>query len=254
MALMKPATEEFLYTLLWTTDTAMRPTWRKLGESYEGWAYRHGLLRRIRQLEAEGIIEAKETPQEGRAVRLTEVGMKIARRGIHPPSLWEREWDGRWRIAFFDLKEDKVRAKLRRVLRALRFGCLQRSVWISPDSSTSIKDALASENVDVTSLAIFDGRQSSGEEDSEIVKASWDFDQIGRLYKNWQQHASPVEPPAAWERMSPTVRNDWFREERRLWAEIIREDPFLPAALLPAGYPGRTVWEQRQKLLPQLFA
>ncbi|TSA35391.1 MAG: hypothetical protein D4R65_04430 [Verrucomicrobiaceae bacterium] len=250
---MKPATEEFLYALLWTMDVAARPTWRRLGESYEGWAYRHGLLRRIRQLEAQGVIEVKDAPGEGRAVRLTEAGMKIARRGVHPPALWAREWDGRWRIAFFDLKEDKVRARLRRALRDLRFGCLQRSVWISPDSSSSIKDALAGENVDVTSLAIFDGQPASGEKDSEIVKASWDFDKIGRLYKNWQQNAALVETPVAWERMIPSDRNEWFREERRIWGAIIREDPFLPAALLPDGYPGKTVWEQRVKLLPRLF-
>lgn len=250
---MKPATEEFLYALLWTMDVAMRPTWRRLGESYEGWAYRHGLLRRIRQLEAQGVIEVKDSPGEGRAVKLTEAGMQIARRGIHPPALWAREWDGRWRIAFFDLKEDKVRARLRRVLRDLRFGCLQRSVWISPDSSSSIKDALAGENVEVSSLAIFDGHPASGEEAAEIVRASWDFDKIGRFYKNWQQNAALVETPAAWERMVPSDRNEWFREERRLWAAIVREDPFLPATLLPDGYPGRTVWEQRMKLLPRLF-
>lgn len=250
---MKPATEEFLYTLLWTTDAAARPTWRKLGESYEGWAYRHGLLRRLRQLEAQGVVEVMESPEEGRAVRLTEIGMQVARRGIHPPALWAREWDGRWRIAFFDLKEDKVRARLRRVLRDLRFGCLQRSVWISPDSSTSIKDALASEKVDVASLAIFDGRPASGEKDSEIVAASWNFARIAKLYDDWQQNAAPIEAPTAWERMIPSDRNDWFREERRIWAAIIREDPFLPEALLPDCYPGRTVWEQRTKLLPRLF-
>jgi len=249
---MKPATEEFLYALLWTTDTAARPAWRKLGDSCEGWAYRHGLLRRIRQLEAQGVIEVKDSPGEGRALRLTESGLQIARRGVHPPALWAREWDGRWRIAFFDLKQDKVRARLRRVLRDLRFGCLQRSVWISPDSSASIQVALAGEEIDVASLAIFDGHPAS--ESAEIVKASWDFDKIGRLYQAWQRHAASVETPGAWERMIPSVRNDWFREERRIWAAIIRVDPFLPATLLPAGYPGQAVWEQRMTLLPRLFA
>jgi len=249
---MKPATEEFLYALLWTLDVASRPTWRNL--SYEGWAYRHGLLRRIRELEEQNVIEVKIADDGKRVVRLTEAGMGIARRGIHPPSLWGRKWDGRWRIVFFDLAEDKLRARLRRALHSLRFGCLQKSVWVSPEFSSTIKDALATEKVDVSSLVIFDGTPGTGEEDSEIVKASWNFDRIGKLYKSWQQHAASLESPTAWERMSPFARNDWLREERDIWGSIIREDPFLPVALLPEDYPGRDVWEERRTLLTRLFS
>jgi DNA-binding transcriptional regulator PaaX len=249
---MKRATEEFLYTLLWTLDAAERPTWRALTASHAGWAYRHGLLRRIRQLEEQNIIEGKIADDGMRVVRLTEAGARIARKGIHPPSLWGREWDGRWRIVFFDLAEDKWRARMRRALRTLRFGCLQRSVWISPEPSAVIKDALATEKIEVPHLVIVDGRPETGGED--LVKASWDFDRIGQLYKNWQKHAAPLESPDVWERMPASARNDWLREERELWGAIIRVDPFLPASLLPGDYRGREVWEERCKLLPRLLA
>ena len=44
---MKPQTEELLYYLLWSADTLMRPTWRRLEEPFEAWAWRNGLIRRL---------------------------------------------------------------------------------------------------------------------------------------------------------------------------------------------------------------
>jgi hypothetical protein len=38
-------TEEFLNLLLWSAEQLMRPTFRNLTDSYEAWAYRHGLLK-----------------------------------------------------------------------------------------------------------------------------------------------------------------------------------------------------------------
>jgi len=247
---MKPATEEFLYTLLWTLDAAGRPAWRTLNSSSEGWAYRHGLLRRIRQLEEQNIVEGKVADDGKRAVRLTEAGVRIAGGGVHPPALWQREWDGRWRMIFLDLSEEKLRTRLRRALRKLRFGRLRRGVWISQESSAAIQDAMAAEKV--SRFVIFDGMTTAGEDD--LVKASWDFDRIGTLYKNWQTLAAPLESPSVWEQMPPSARAAWLREERGLWGAITREDPFLPAALLPEGYPGREVWEERRSLLARLFS
>ncbi|MFA5987694.1 MAG: hypothetical protein WC797_03545 [Candidatus Paceibacterota bacterium] len=44
------------------------------------------------------------------------------------------EWDGKWRVVIFDIKESKRsrRDALRRGLRARNFIQLQRSVWVSP--------------------------------------------------------------------------------------------------------------------------
>src|SRR5436190_9359606 len=41
---MQPKTEQFLNLLLWSAEMVMRPTFRNVTESYEGWAYRKGLF------------------------------------------------------------------------------------------------------------------------------------------------------------------------------------------------------------------
>lgn len=247
---MKPATEEFLYLLLSTMDAAQRPTWRELGDASEGWAYRHGLLRRVRQLEEQNIIEVRREGGASRAVRLTEAGVRLASGGLHPPSLWGREWDGRWRMVLFDFSEDRLRARVRRALKQLRFGCLQRSVWISPEPASTIRDALRSEQVDASRLVIFDGRPDAAA--GEVVAAAWEFSKISGLYDAWREVAAVAGAPGAWDKMPSAARMAWLRQERACWIAIARADPFLPAPLLPAGYPGRDVWSERLRLLSRL--
>ena len=41
----------------------------------------------------------------------------------------------------------------------------------------------------------------------------------------------------------------WIDAEHRAWRMLERRDPFLPAALLPADYAGRTVWQARVEAL-----
>ena len=50
--------------------------------------------------------------------------------------MWNRTWDGKWRLILFDvpLGRDTQRNRLRRYLRNKGFGYLQNSVWITPDS------------------------------------------------------------------------------------------------------------------------
>lgn len=251
---MKPATEEFLYVLLGTVDAEMRPAWRVLSDSSDGWAYRHGLLRRVRQLEGRRIIEVRREGGEPRAVRLTEDGVRLASGGVDPPALWGRAWDGRWRMVLFDFSEDRLRTRVRRALKALRFGCLQRSVWISPEAATTIRAALRCEKVEASQLVIFDGRPDAGSEDLAIAAASWNFTEISELFARWRSIAGQVDARGVWEKMPADSRAAWLRQERACWMAIARADPFLPAALLPPGYAGREVWSERQRLLARLLA
>ncbi|MCW5551312.1 MAG: hypothetical protein KIS67_04010 [Verrucomicrobiae bacterium] len=53
----QPKTEEFLNLRLWSADLLVRPTFRKLTDSYESWAYRNGLLRQVATLQEHQLIE-----------------------------------------------------------------------------------------------------------------------------------------------------------------------------------------------------
>ncbi len=39
-----------LYQPGWAVGASMNPSWKSLNQSFEGWAYRNGLLRQIHQL------------------------------------------------------------------------------------------------------------------------------------------------------------------------------------------------------------
>ena len=120
MIRVKAKTEELLYLVLWACETLSRPTWRNLTESFEGWAYRRGLLRQLQRLEKQQLLERQADPRD-RLHRLTEAGRLQALGGRDPEASWKRHWDGRWRLVLFDVPEARssARNKLRRYLQSL---------------------------------------------------------------------------------------------------------------------------------------
>ena len=248
---MHPKTEEFLYLLLWTADSLMHPTFRNLTETYESWAYRKGLMRQLQNLERRQFLESTDTTSQDRLYRLTEAGRIHALGGRDPVERWGRSWDGQWRLVMFDVPvgKDSAREKLRRHLRGRAFGCLQNSVWISPDPVPEERALLAEGEINVGSLILMEARPCAGESDAEIVRQSWDFERIERAYERHCKvldqfpTAAPQTPEAA-----RSLRR-WAERERQTWKEAIELDPLLPEVLLPEGYPGRRAWSHRVEIL-----
>ena len=87
---MKPKTELFLYHLMWHADLLMRPSFRNLNDSYEGWAYRRGFLWQIRRLEAQGLLERQPAATEA-IYRLSDTGRVAALGGKDPDQAWDRQ-------------------------------------------------------------------------------------------------------------------------------------------------------------------
>ena len=103
---MKAKTELILYHMFWVAGIALRPSVRRIGESFEQWAYQGGFLRQIKQLERQGLLEAEEVEKgTKRVMRLTEKGVLRAIGGCDPMERWNRSWDGLWRMVIFDLPE-----------------------------------------------------------------------------------------------------------------------------------------------------
>lgn len=251
---MKASTEEFLFTLLWTADSISRPTWRNLNETFESWAYRNGLGRRLANLEQKRFLERRPASDTSRVYRLTTEGRRMALGGGDPPDRWDRAWDGHWRIMVFDLPEraSALRAKLRRFLLQHRFGYLQQSVWITPDGLGEVQLKLRDVPADVESLTLFDGRPCGGEPDAALVGGAWDFPAINTLY---QRHRTIVGecPDLPSRRRHPGPRfRAWAEREREAWKVAVNKDPLLPRVLLPADYLGCRSWEARKQLLNRL--
>jgi phenylacetic acid degradation operon negative regulatory protein len=227
-----------------------QPTWRNLTESFEGWAYRHGLLRQINRLEKRQLLESRVESSSCRMHRLTEAGRLYVLGGRDPAACWSRPWDGRWRLVIFDVPETRsiTRDRLRRYLQNHGFGYLQKSVWITPDPATEERALFSAGPVDVQSMVFLEARPCAGETDADIVAGAWDFPRLNKLYV---AHAAvlsrcPVDGPVTGTREAILLQR-WLRKERESWMEVMRHDPLLPECLLPHDYPGRVSWQRRLK-------
>jgi phenylacetic acid degradation operon negative regulatory protein len=248
---MKSKTEELLNLMLWSADTLLRPTFRNLTDSYESWAYRNGLLRQVSSLEKSQLVERRTDAANERVYRLTAQGRLVALGGRDPQARWSREWDGRWRLVLFDIPVDRDshRRRLRRYLHDRGFGCLQGSVWITPDPLEEEKRILVGAKVDVASLLLLDAVPCAGESNAEIVAGAWDFDRINHRYKRLMRvlEERPGDAPRSESAARALLR--WASLERETWLDAVSNDPLLPERILPPGYLGQTAWQHRVEAL-----
>ena len=250
---MRAKTEEFLYLLLWGSEILMRPTFRKLTDSFESWAYRTGVHRQLAVLEKRQLVESREDSSSDRVHRLTEAGRLAALGGRDPVARWNRSWDGKWRMVIFDVPQarESARARLRRSLVQRGFGYLQNSVWITPDLLTGEWEALHGAPVNVESLILLEARPCAGESDAEIVAGAWNFDAINRRYHRHAEvlAALPKQVPAG--KGKAKRLHAWLREERLAWLEAVHLDPLLPECLHPPRYCGMSAWKRRLEVMAQ---
>jgi phenylacetic acid degradation operon negative regulatory protein len=248
---VKPKTEEFLILLLWSAEGLLRPTFRNLTDSYESWAYRNGLLRQTSTLERQQFIERDARAPKDRLYRLTAQGRLHVVGGRDPEEAWARPWDGQWRLVLFDVPtiHNTQREQLRRHLRDKGFGCVQNSVWITPDPLVHEREILGGEKINVESLLLLEARSCAGESDAEIVAGAWDFERINRRYA---RHLKILD-----DRPGGALRDDdaakallrWAASEREAWLEAVRKDPLLPGRILPSDYLGQKAWRRRVEVL-----
>lgn len=248
---MQPKTEELLYFLLWSAEKLMQPTYRNLTESFEGWAYRNGLLRQLGTLQKQRFIERKEDSPGERIYRLTEQGRLHALGGRDPVAQWSRGWDGVWRLVLYDLPvaHNAQRARLRRYLCTRGFGFLQNSVWISPDPLEEELRLFAGVESEVEKLIVLEAKPCAGESDAEIVSASWDFARINRRYEQYLHLLEQKLRGTLAKKSEANKLRRWATAERTAWRHAVDFDPLLPAKLLPPDYLGRRAWERRVEVL-----
>jgi DNA-binding transcriptional regulator PaaX len=250
---MQPKTEEFLNLLLWSADRLLRPSFRNLTDSYESWAYRTGLWRQTGLLERKHYIEGDPAKPGDRIYRLTRQGRLHALGGRDPADQWSRKWDGRWRLVLFDIPvaRNTQRAQLRSYLRNQGFGCLQKSVWITPHSLDLERNILTGGKINVVSLVLMEARPCAGESDADIVAGAWDFERINYRYA---RHLRILErrPTAVLDGdTSAWAMLRWAEEERLAWLDAVEHDPLLPERIHPPGYLGRLAWQGRIRVLEE---
>jgi DNA-binding transcriptional regulator PaaX len=138
-----------------------------------------------------------------------------------------------------------------RTLRKNRFGCLQKSVWITPDPVLALAQLLHHDDARARSLVLLDALPCGGENHAELVRTAWNWAAINNHYGECLRFLEQIpRSAAAGDRLA--VRG-WLTQERSAWKEACILDPFVPEALLPPDYLGRKAWAMRCVVLPQIL-
>ncbi|MEX1119090.1 MAG: PaaX family transcriptional regulator C-terminal domain-containing protein [Terrimicrobiaceae bacterium] len=228
-------------------------SYTNLGESFESWAYKSGFLRRVHELEKRQFLESDIDPETlQRVYRLTDAGKLLALGGRDPRERWGRAWDGKWRLVLFDIPIDnnKTRLRLRRILRQHHFGCLQQSVWLSPDPLAALKEKIDKDPVAAKVFVCLEAQPCAGEMTEDIVKAAWNFSKINDAYQEHIQFLNALSKngaPTSWQKLQ-----DWLEQEKILWENCLKQDPLLPRSLLPKDYLGEKSWATRLRAMQQI--
>jgi DNA-binding transcriptional regulator PaaX len=143
-----------MYTRPWDKDSRLilllllakgvETTGRVLADWWRATRRSNKLADQLRLLTERGCVRTGSGPVDDRLLTITEHGRRLVWGDTDPEARWARRWDRSWRLVLFDVPQAKasLRAGLRRKLRALHFGWLQNSVWLSPDPVDAILPAL----------------------------------------------------------------------------------------------------------------
>jgi phenylacetic acid degradation operon negative regulatory protein len=248
---MRSSTQDLLSTLLWCADILLNPTALNMTDSYESWAYRRGIERQLRSWHRRGLLERDRQSGQNFIYRLTRAGQLKAWGGRDPVQQWNRSWDGQWHLVVFDVPESKsaLRARLRRFLRSRYFGCLQKSVWISPDPLDVCLQGWASSSETVKSFISLDVRPAGGELDANVVSGAWNFHHINQQYGKYLELVENHTDAPAHNEGDMIRLQQRMRQETLAWEKAMSMDPLLPAVLLPPGYLGKKAFSKRVEML-----
>jgi len=187
-----------------------------------------------------GIIASRRTYGQNPFLILTEKGETGRPAELRPQKYWNRRWNEIWYVLVYDIPESsrKYRNSLRMILRKLRMGSLQGSVWVSPnDIRPEFDDLDTAAGVGIYAF-LFESRTVLGQCDTDIVQNAWDFEAIGQLQSAYisvfQENLTRLS-----ENEIPNEEIlDLARYELATYLSVMRPDPLLPRALWPSGYLG----------------
>ncbi len=157
-----------------------------------------------------------------------------------PERFWDQPWKGIWFVLAYDIPESEraTRTVLRRFLRRLRMGCLQRSVWVSArDIRPEYSDLADTTHLDLQAC-LFESRTTLGRTDADIVRAAWDWDALRTRHAWYIENARSSLDALVRRRPTKAEALALTREEMAAYLTVMEADPLLPRPLWPEEYQG----------------
>lgn len=167
-----------------------------------------------------------------------------------PDKLWNTRWNGIWYMLIFDVPESErhYRDTLRKFLKQLRMGWLQKSVWITPrDIRPEYDDLEKSACVNAVAY-LFESRTVLHRDQQELVYNTWDFERLHVLQRRYLEIFTQnldLIPRAQGEDELLKL----LYQESEAYIHSMRFDPLLPKELHPENYLGLDVWKLHNTLI-----
>lgn len=156
-----------------------------------------------------------------------------------------REWDGRWTVVAFSVREDRreVRHALRSGLRRLGFAPLYDGVWAAPyDDGPLVDELLSALGVEQATVLRSDVLRPEGDTPGHPA-GIWDLAALRRDWATFSTEQEALLDALDAGRLAPQQA---LRARLGLldhWAGLVEAEPALPAELLPADWPRRRATE-----------
>lgn len=223
-----------------------------VGKSYEnmyGWIprkyKRHNFMHLVWRSIKTGYIEKIEKKGEV-YIRLTSQGSKKITRDFPLLSLQKIKWDKRWRVAIFDIQEINKSARdgLRKKLKELGFGMIQKSVFISPhDIIKDLSEFIKNSGLDEV-VYTFEASNLATGDVKGLANKIWNLNALNEKYREITEIIDNKHLMSKRDRVK--LLNDknqesmvnLARELREKYLALILKDPFLPKELLPSDWMG----------------
>lgn len=184
-------------------------------------------------------------------LRMTGEGMARLPEYHAPEKRWNAKWHGYWYTLMYDVPEAHRpnRHALRRFIKDLGMGCLQKSVWVTPNDIRPEYDDLDKAASIRDYAVLFESRTVLGYPDREIANRAWDFAGLGKAQRAYVYSAEKQLARVKAGRLTSAVLEQLGREEMQAYMSVMHDDPLLPKVLHPPGYQGPAVYRHHRRLV-----
>lgn len=205
----------------------------------------------IARLRKNGLIATTRIDGSLPNLRLTPKAQSNLPDYLTPRKYWDKKWNKWWYILMFDVpeKERAYRDNLRNFLKNKRCGCLQKSVWVTPqDIRPDYDDLNRAAAVDSVAF-LFEARTVLGFGNQSVITEAWNFKRINQLQELYIQFAKDNLKRLTESDVTEDELLQLLRMDNLAYAQAMSTDPLLPKELHPADYVGVQVAELHHTLI-----
>ncbi len=213
----------------------------------------HAFQSSVDRMRKQGLITVSKTDGSLPELKLTPSAISSLPPYYTPEKFWNKRWNKWWYVLMFDVpeKDRSYRDTLRKFLKKMRCGCLQKSVWVTPrDIRPDYEDLNRAAAVDSVAF-LFESRTVLGFGDQSVVREAWDFNKLNQIHESYIQFAEENLSRLKNENPSDEEILQLLRMDNQAYAQAMLTDPLLPKELHPEEYTGTLVFQIHSELCRQ---